>query len=90
MFDDLEISNDLLLEWRMEQEVTDPIITTSKFKNDKLIRRTVDYQAFTHKTLHLVAGLDQPSEELAPAEVANPSENHPSDHYALAYKYTFI
>ena len=57
----LDISNDQLLMWRMEEGLKDAIITTSKFKNDKLIRRTVDYQAFTHETLALLSGLDQPS-----------------------------
>ena len=64
--------------------------TTWKYREPHMTIRTIDY-VFTSKASEgtgVNRYLALPEKKLVP-EQGNPNENHPSDHYALGYEFTF-
>ena len=69
-----------------------PEYTTFKYREKEgFVKRTIDYM-FLAKNEYLKTKRVQVEEYLEPAdvkvdsEIANPSINHPSDHYSIGYK----
>jgi len=54
-----------------------------------MIKRTIDYCFISPNTLDVVGALDIPRDKDILHDVGNPCYNHPSDHYALAFKFAF-
>jgi endonuclease/exonuclease/phosphatase family metal-dependent hydrolase len=66
---------------------SEPVFTTYKYrKPTELQARTIDYVFFNKKVESVCGWLDIPEEKTIPV-IGNPNENHPSDHYAIAFEF---
>ncbi len=66
---------------------SEPVFTTYKYrKPTELQARTIDYVFFNNKVESVCGWLDIPEEKTIPV-IGNPNENHPSDHYAIAFEF---
>lgn len=78
----LKSSNEDLVKMR---DNSSPLFTTMKFREPKMTKRIIDYHFYSGLTC--VGALDMPKEEDLNQEVGNPCADHPSDHYAMCYRY---
>jgi hypothetical protein len=58
----------------------DDLVTTMKFREPKMTKRTIDY-VFCSNSLKVDGALDAPAEGDVDQYIGNPAFNHPSDHY---------
>ena len=79
------------MQWREENgHGNERFVTTMKLRREEGVgmkKRVIDYVFCGKNTLKVVGALDVPREKNMLQDIGNPCFDHPSDHYALAYKF---
>ena len=58
-----------------------------KFREPKMTKRTIDYVFCSKRSMKVLGALDAPDDANVDQYIGNPALDHPSDHYAQAYKF---